>query len=278
MSVRTHIPRDFAIRLGQEAVRIVEAGHYTAPPGRVVDIAEMVARSVAGTQSYPPGQALPESTTGSYATTIDVVNDTTLAAALHLKEQGYNLVVLNFASATEPGGGFLDGARAQEEYLARSSGLFACLRGNPMYAFHRARHNPLYSNYAIYSPGVPVFRADDHSLLEEPYTVGIITSPAVLAKHVGPTERPQIEPAMWTRILKVLSAGLVHGHDAIVLGAWGCGAFGNDGHLIAGLFHKALVENFAGAYTRVIFAIVDWSEDRKFISPFEDVFGKAVSL
>jgi len=89
--------------------------------------------------------------------------------------------VLNFASATHPGGGFLSGARAQEEYLARSSGLYACIRDNPMYAFHRSRSDPHYTNYAVYSPEVPVFRSDDGSLLDEPYTVGIITSPAVNA-------------------------------------------------------------------------------------------------
>ena len=77
---------------------------------------------------------------------------------------------------------------------------------------------------------------------------------------------------MWQRILKVLSIGVVHGHDGIVLGAWGCGAFGNDGYEIAGLFRKALDDNFKGAYHTVIFAIVDWSPGKKYIGPFEEVF------
>jgi uncharacterized protein (TIGR02452 family) len=46
-----------------------------------------------------------------------------------------------------------------------------------MYDFHRSNHDPLYSDYAIYSPAVPVFRDDEGLLLEEPYTVAIITSP-----------------------------------------------------------------------------------------------------
>jgi uncharacterized protein (TIGR02452 family) len=77
---------------------------------------------------------------------------------------------------------------------------------------------------------------------------------------------------MWTRILKVLSTGVEHGHDSIVLGAWGCGAFGCDGNEIAGLFRRALDENFRGAFKRVVFAIVDWSDERKFIGPFEKAF------
>ncbi len=61
---------------------------------------------------------------------------------------------------------------------------------------------------------------------------------------------------MWSRILKVLAAGVHHGHDSIVLGAWGCGAFGNRSSEIAPLFRKALEASFRGAYRRVAFAIV----------------------
>jgi uncharacterized protein (TIGR02452 family) len=272
MSTSTPISRDLAVKYGREAVRIIEAGQYTNPSGRVVQIAEMISSSTAGTRSYPPSQPLPEFDPGTYKTDIRIENETTLAAVCNLNADGYYPVALNFASATSPGGGFLDGARAQEEYLARSSGLYACLRDNPMYEFHRARRDALYTNYVVYSPGVPVFRADDGSLLEQPYTAAIITSPAVNAEHVRPERLKEIAPAMWARILKVLSAGLAHGHEAIVLGAWGCGAFGNDGYEIAGLFRKALAENFTGAYRRVTFAIVDWSPEKQFIRPFQTTF------
>jgi len=57
-----------------------------------------------------------------------------------------------------------------------------------------------------------------------------------------------------------------------VLGAWGCGVFGNDAHEIAGLFRKALSENFRGAYRTVVFAIIDWTDSHQFIGPFEEVF------
>ena len=139
-----------------------------------------------------------------------------------------------------------------------------------MYAFHRSRRDPLYTNYAIYSPEVPVFRSDDGSLLDEPYTVGIITSPAVNARQMAPERKGEIGPAMWLRILKVLSIGVKHGHDSIVLGAWGCGAFGNDGHEIAALFRKALEQNFKGAYRQVIFAIVGLvAESEGLLVPFK---------
>jgi len=265
----TQIPRELAAQYGQQAVQIIQQGAYRAPSGQTVSIADLVERAAQGTVSYPPDQPLPQTHSGPYQTCIEVANETTLAAVQRLRSAGHDPVALNFASATHPGGGFLSGARAQEEYLARSSGLYACLRSHPMYAFHRARHDPLYTDYVIYSPAVPVFRADDGALLETPYTVGMITSPAVNAGALPPERHIEIGPAMWQRILKVLAAGIVHGHDSIVLGAWGCGAFGNDGSQIAQLFRQALGENFRGAYRQMIFAILDWSREGRFIGPFQ---------
>ncbi len=271
-SFRNKISRELAAEYGRQAVEITKSGEYLAPSGRVVRIAQMVRRSVDETISYPPGQPFEDSARGCHQTTISVQNMTTLEAARRLIAEECRPAVLNFASAIHPGGGFLGGARAQEEYLARSSVLYACIKDNAMYAFHRSHRDPLYTNYAIYSPDVPVFRADDGSLLDEPYTVGIITCPAVNATKMVLERKGEIGPAMWLRILKVLSIGVKHGHDAIVLGAWGCGAFGNDGHEIAALFLKALEQNFKGAYRQVIFAIVDRSREQRFIGPFERAF------
>ena len=273
MESNTQIPRALAAQYGQEAAQIIRSGAYRAPSGRMVSIADLIERSVQGTISYAPDQPLPPTHSGLHQTQIEVVNETTLAAVQRLRAAGLHPVALNFASATHPGGGFLSGARAQEEYLARSSGLYSCLQMHPMYGYHRARHDTLYTDYVIYSPAVPVFRADDGTLLETPYTVGIITSPAVNAAALPPARHAEIGPAMWQRILKVLAAGIVHGHDSIVLGAWGCGAFGNKGAEIAPLFRQALEENFRGAYQQVIFAILDRSREKRSIGPFQRAFG-----
>jgi uncharacterized protein (TIGR02452 family) len=270
------ISREQAAEYGEHAVLIIEQGYYTAPSGARVELAGWIESSVRGTRSYPPGETLPGSFTGQFQTQVEVVNETTLSAGRRLLTAGHRPALLNFASATHPGGGFLTGARAQEEYLARSSALYACLREDAMYEFHRARHDPLYTDYVLYSPDVPVFRADDGSLLEEPYCVAMITSPAVNADALlwhQPRRRAEIGPAMWTRILKVLAAGARHGHDAMVLGAWGCGAFGNDPAEIAGLFRQALDVNFRSAFARVVFAVLDWSAGERTIGPFREAFG-----
>jgi len=71
------------------------------------------------------------------------------------------VAALNFASANNPGGGFLTGAQAQEESLARASGLYTMLLGYPMY---RSLKDPMYTNWVIYSQDVPVFRCDEGRL------------------------------------------------------------------------------------------------------------------
>jgi uncharacterized protein (TIGR02452 family) len=266
------INRDRAAELGREAIAIIEASQYVGPSGRVVAIDELVSRAIAGTRSYPLEEPVALPKTRSFPTQITVENDTTLAVAHRLVGMGHTPAALNFASATSPGGGFLSGSRAQEEYLARSTALYACLEGNPMYEYHRSRRDPLYSNYAIYSPAVPVFRADDGTLLETPYCVGIVTSPAVNARRLDLHRQGEIAPAMWQRILKILSIGALHGHDAFVLGAWGCGAFQNDAGIIANLFKKAFSNEVCGVYARVVFAIVDWSDEQRFIGPFSAAF------
>jgi uncharacterized protein (TIGR02452 family) len=271
-----YMDRQRAAALGRETVQILEAGRYQTETGAVVEIGELLRRAVDGTCSYPPDAQLSRAHLGNKETRVEVANETTLTAARRLIEAGYRPVALNFASAKNPGGGFLSGARAQEESLARASGLYACLAGNDMYAFHRAGRDALYTNYAIYSPDVPVFRADDGTVLDQPYLCAFITAPAVNAKVVlvrSPGRRPEIRDAMWQRTLKVLALAACHGHEALVLGAWGCGAFGNDTQEIAELFGRALTEHFRGAFARVVFAVLDGSEEARFIGPFRRIFG-----
>src|SRR5439155_6866731 len=135
-----------------------------------------------------------------FPTAVEVVNETTLAGIARVLASGQGPVaVLNFASAKNPGGGFLSGSQAQEESLARSSALHASLlRAWAFYERHRASPSLLYSDAMILSPGCPVFRGDDGSLLEEPQTATFITSAAPNAGAAAsnrPEELPLIPEA-----------------------------------------------------------------------------------
>src|SRR5262249_38608560 len=149
-----------------------------------------------------------------------------------LSEGEGSVAALNFASAKDPGGGFLNGSQAQEESLARSSALYASLlRGWEFYDRHRASPSCLYLDAMIVSPGCPVFRDDDGTLLEEPQLVTIITSPALNAGAAAdnrPEELPRIPEVFRRRSEYGLALAASQGANRLVLGAWGCGVFRND--------------------------------------------------
>ncbi|SPT49761.1 TIGR02452 family protein [Actinomadura madurae] len=270
-------------RTAQETVAILERGDYTAPSGRTVSIAGGLARAVHDTVLYRPDELdtllknLPAGGGGT-GTLIEVTDETTLAAARRLRGEGAVPFALNFASAKNPGGGFLNGAHAQEEGLARSSGLYESLRSaREYYDFHRAQGDLLYSDHMIYSPGVPVFRDDAGRLLEEPYEIAFLTSAAPNRGAIRDAAQAERIPAVLRlRARKVLAVALANGHGRIVLGAWGCGVFRNDPAEVAGVFAEALRPGgeFAGRFEHVVFAVWDTAAGSPRHTAFQRVFGQ----
>ncbi|MFD0903637.1 TIGR02452 family protein [Actinomadura sediminis] len=268
--------------VAQETVAIIERGEYRAPSGRAVRVAESIERARRGTVLYRPEELddlLREVADGpaGAATRIEVTEETTLAAARRLAAPDAVPLALNFASAKNPGGGFLNGAHAQEEGLARSSGLYASLTSaRRYYDFHREQRDLLYSDHMIYSPGVPVFRDDRGVLLEEPYEVAFLTSPAPNRGAIrDPEKAAEVPRVLDVRARKVLAAALANGHRRIVLGAWGCGVFRNDPAEVAETFARALRPGggFAGRFEHVVFAVWDTAAGAPRHAAFRRVFG-----
>jgi len=179
----------------------------------------------------------------NFKTEIEVINEDSISAILRSsKEDKQHLMCLNFASAKNPGGGFLNGAIAQEESLAISSSLYACqMNAYKFYETHRKMKSCLYTDSMINSPEVPIFRNNQGNLLSEFVLCSFITSCAVNAGVVKRNEKDfatSITEVMDTRIEKMLSLCLKEKYQTLVLGAWGCGVFQNDPIVIAELFKK----------------------------------------
>jgi uncharacterized protein (TIGR02452 family) len=264
--------RSKAAGIAKDTIEILAAGQYQNRAGATVRLGHLLDVAKRGTLTYPPDESLPKFTPAGHPTAFAVVNDTTLEAARKLVADGFRPVALNFASARHPGGGFLGGARAQEESLCRASGLYPCINGNAMYRDHAHTSGGFYTNYAIYSPDVPVIKDDAGELLDEPYLCAFVTSPAVNVGALRSDHKESVRDEMRERVNKALAIMAGHGHDAAVLGAWGCGVFKNDPEEIAELFAKALRGKFAGAFAKVVFAVLDSSEEKYFIGPFEQRF------
>jgi uncharacterized protein (TIGR02452 family) len=189
---------------------------------------------------------------------VEIFNLSSADAALVIKERTplASVLVLNFASARNPGGGFIGGAQAQEESLARQSGLYATIESHgEFYGPHTKNKTPLYSDRMLYSPQVPFFRDGDDELLEKPILVDILT---VAAPNAGTArtqgmEETKIHRAMEQRVEKIISLIATKNLDYAVLGAFGCGVFGNDAEGTARIFRKAIAER--GGATNYVFAI-----------------------
>ncbi|CAF1479243.1 unnamed protein product [Adineta steineri] len=166
--------------------------------------------------------------------------------------------ILNFASAKNPGGGFLRGSSAQEESLARSSSLYLSISQNrffnEFYGYHRRNKNGIYTHRIIYSPRVIVLKDDNGKLLSSSYHVGIVTVAAPNASIVQDSEA--IRYAMKERIKRLLYVFEINQHDTLVLGAFGCGVFKNNPLEVAFIFRQHLESSeFKNSFKRIIFAI-----------------------
>ncbi|MER5771878.1 TIGR02452 family protein [Streptomyces sp. NPDC001985] len=249
--------------LARQTEEIVETGHYVAPNGRTVALSARIAAARAGTRLYGPDPLHVTPDTGR-ATAFEVTPEDSAEAARRLTAGAPDPVaVLNFASARNPGGGYLNGAQAQEEALCRASALHTTLLCAPRYyAHHRADRSPFYSDRVIHSPAVPVFRDRAGALLDTPYSAGFLTSPAPNAGVIvrrAPEEADRIPGVLATRAERVLETAVDRGYRRLVLGAWGCGVFRNDPAAVAGAFHTLLTGDgrFAGHFDRVVFAVLD---------------------
>lgn len=220
--------RNERAQMAHQTVAIVEAGEYVTATGATVNIAEAVASCRTATQCFTPealddlSQAVLQGTPRFVETRLEVHNESTLAGAFRLSAMNHfaKIGVLNFASARHAGGGFLNGSNAQEESLARSSALYACLLQCPdYYGNHRQQRSAFYSDHMIYAPGCPIIRTDAGDLLHKPVLVDFITSAAPNVRSIPRKKHNQIEGIFRQRMGKVLTLADVNRCDALVLGA-----------------------------------------------------------
>ncbi|RKE20469.1 TIGR02452 family protein [Streptomyces sp. TLI_171] len=255
---------------------IADRGEYRSVTGSMVRIAEELAAARAGTVSYPPDAEFGPGP-GPLAGKAEVTGEGSMqAAARLLAEGGRSVAVLNFASARSPGGGYLRGAKAQEEDVCRSSLLYRCLLEAPdYYEAHRASTDLHYSHRVIWSPGVPVIRDERGDLLAATRRVGFLTSPAPNAGQLAlrsPGAALDLGPVLAERAARVLAVAARHGVRELVLGAWGCGVFRNDPAEVAAAFGQAL-EGWGAAFDRVVFAVWDRAVPSANRAAFEARFG-----
>lgn len=219
--------------------------------------------SIAGTQSmkiseYPIVQAEIDKVSDLNETKISMRMADTVSALYGLRVDGENIAVLNFASYKHPGGGYIEGAMAQEEALCTESSLYNVLKAfdDSVYAEQRAATNyGLYASNLLYTPNVVFARS---GYIKK---CGVITCAAPNAsaalRHKEVTLQ-DVKSAMRERIDYILYAAATKtSRNTLVLGAFGCGVFGNDVAFTAETFKNLITNKYKGVFKEVVFAIPD---------------------
>lgn len=199
----------------------------------------------------------------------------TLESAAPYAHAGKQVCVLNFASATNPGGGVVKGSSAQEEAICRCSTLYPNLKEqyiwNTFYAPHRHAHDPLHNDDCIYAPGVVVFKSDtDYPQLmpeERWYSVNVLTCAAPnLRERPGNgmnsgdgddavhSSREELQALHEKRMRKVLEIARAKENEVVILGAFGCGAFCNPPAVVAQAM-KTVVQEYRKKFETIEFAV-----------------------
>lgn len=231
--------------IAAETMGIIERGSYHDRKGRPVDISESLRLQAEGTAWYREGQPLPSATVQDMPGMLIEVTAEFPGDAVEARAglPGETLCLV-FASARRPGGGFLDGANAQEESLARASTLPASLLSVPgFYEGHRASRDLRYSDGMIYTPHASLIRDVGGRLLDNPVRCAFLTAPAPNAGAMARNQAGDLKSlpmVLGRRAARILDVAAAHGHRRLVLGAWGCGVFGNDPATVADAFRKAL--------------------------------------
>lgn len=281
--------REERAKIAAATMAIIEAGRYRLEDGREVSIADDMARCYEGTRLFWPDDLSEliknvriEHRPPSERAIVELANETTLAGVAAIRRETVGVVgALNFASAKNPGGGFLSGSQAQEESLARSSALYGSLmREWSYYEHHRTTSSPVYTDALILSPDCPVFRGDEGELRSGPELVTFISGAAPNAGQIEKNcaqELAQIPDILMRRCRYVLGLAVRSGCKNLVLGAWGCGVFRNDPDMVAGIFATLIFnEGWGRMFERIRFSVLDTTPDQRIYAPFSKALALAL--
>lgn len=202
-------------------------------------------------------------------TIIAVESIDTIDAGIRELENGAKPLLLNLADDCFPGGCVDTGSGAQEESLFRRSNYFLSL-DRKMY--------PLFANDCIYSPEITVFRkseADNWDIYANNkfYKLDFIVCPGlkypvIEYKNGQKKLRDDDVKILQNKIRHILQIAYKHGHDTVILGALGCGAWKNPPYHVAEIFRDILLE-FSGCFSKILFAVLRRAGDIE--AKFKDI-------
>lgn len=233
---------------------------------------EQIKNSVNNSTIYPISLSTNINSDNNKNTSIDIRGDLdTVSAIFEYKRRFKNICLLNFASYKNPGGGFLNGATAQEECLCMESNLYNILINfKDFYEPNQKRYNKgLYNSNLIYTPDVLFFK-NNRSANSDVITCAAPNKKVATEKY-GLSDKV-VYKAMEERIDHILYSAYENKIDCLILGAFGCGIFGNNPKDVAEIFKKLLDKKYTGVFIKVVFAIPNNNSKNNNYKEFYKVF------
>ena len=206
--------------------------------------------------------------------------------AYMFSEKSKPILVLNLANPVNPGGGVRRGSKAQEEDLCRKSSLLLSLESleaSVYYKYNKSLNTYMGSDAVMITPQVEIIKDENGDLLDESVIVSVMTCAAPMLRDgmEGLTDQ-EYRDMVYGRITGMLKVAAYLGYEVLILGAFGCGAFSNDAHVVSDLFYKALKEfDYDGMkakdfFRRIDFAVLSRSADqynyKEFARNFSDFY------
>lgn len=193
-------------------------------------------------------------------TKIELVDSDTVSAIFNARERfllSKKIAALNFASFKNPGGMFINGSSAQEEMLCHESNLYNILcDGYIVENFYKPNmkklNNGMYTNSSVLTPDVLFLRNEEYVFCD---VITCAAPNASTAKRYHLVSDDQINQSLHERTEAVLCTASVANTDVLILGAFGCGVFGNDPTTVASMFLEEITGTFNGVFDTVIFAV-----------------------
>ena len=230
--------------------------------------------SVQNTIIYPLGFELDDINPRFEWTDFIFLKMDSVSAIFEVSNTNDKVCVLNFASYKNPGGKFMEGSSAQEESLCHESFLYNVLRrfDKEYYLPNKKDVNDsLYRDNLLYSKFILFFKPT----LITPCDVITCAAPNKTAavKYHGISE-DVVNEHMMSRLNHVLQAAYDQKVDTLILGAYGCGVFGNNPKDVANMMYILLNSTYKNCFKKVIFAIPEFSKKDKTFTIFKEAFNK----
>lgn len=221
---------------------------------------------------------------GNYNMELSVENTDTVSSALNninstdFDENTDKVLILNFANAFIPAPGVRFGSNAQEEDLCRKTTLFPSLiseKAKKMYKYNKIYCDNLASDYMILSPNVRILKNFNGDKLEKFEKVGVLTAAAPNISFLEDIDEEKLNRIFKQRIKAIYHIASYFGYNYLILGAWGCGVFGNDAKKISEIFKYELEEfektakNNKNHFKKIEFAVLDRSIEKYNFNQFK---------